>query len=324
MVNYRILRPATRDEWLELRKSGIGSSEIGIIARVSRFKTPVELYKQKRGLLAPEPETDIMRAGHDWEPWIAARYAAATGDVMDPRSEGDWIAMDVEKPYMRVSPDRIFWDKRIPAADRTYANAYIVECKNTRLGVTREDYPKSWFFQVQYQMGVMGIRKAVIAWFSEQPVLHFDYVEVNFNPVIFAEIERMITDFWVNHVQAGVKPEEPMTNEDASYLWPEASETVSVATEEIRHMCIEYNQLTSQKSAAEKKLDEIKLKVKTFMRDAVSLKTEDGKVLATWSNCNVADSFDKDRFGAEHPDLYQQYMRTNQTGRRMTFRKNVA
>lgn len=285
MARYSIVRPATREAWLEERKKGIGSSEVGVIAGVSRFRTPIGLWRLKSGLDQPEPENSVMAAGHEFEPLVAYKYALATGDVMDPLSEGDWIAVDTARPYLRVSPDRLFWDKGIPERERTGANSYIVECKTTKAAVTAEDYPKSWYFQVQYQMGVLGRQKAVIAWFSSAECLHFGYVEVRFNPAVYAEIVRMLSEFWTVNVLGGVMPTVVLTNDDASRMWPdEYRETVSVADEGLFQEVRKYNELSTRHSDIEKEMEDIKLHVKTFMKTTSELRSAEGRTLVTWKS----------------------------------------
>lgn len=39
----------TNDEWLEYRKTGIGGSDYGILAGISAYKTPIDLYNDKTG-----------------------------------------------------------------------------------------------------------------------------------------------------------------------------------------------------------------------------------------------------------------------------------
>ena len=40
---YRVIRPATHQDWLDERKKGIGSSEAGTIMGVNLFDTPYKL-----------------------------------------------------------------------------------------------------------------------------------------------------------------------------------------------------------------------------------------------------------------------------------------
>ena len=97
-MSYTIIRPESHEDWLRERSLGIGSSDVGTLAGVSHYDTPISLYMKRKGLTERQPETDAMRAGHVMEPAIAYMYHRATGDIMDPTSEGDWIAADNQRP----------------------------------------------------------------------------------------------------------------------------------------------------------------------------------------------------------------------------------
>ena len=52
---YRVIRPATHQEWLDERKKGIGSSEAGTVMGVNHFDTPYKLWRRKTGVDGPIP-----------------------------------------------------------------------------------------------------------------------------------------------------------------------------------------------------------------------------------------------------------------------------
>jgi Phage-related protein, predicted endonuclease len=39
----------SKDEWLQWRKRGIGGSDASIVCGLNRYKSPVELWMEKRG-----------------------------------------------------------------------------------------------------------------------------------------------------------------------------------------------------------------------------------------------------------------------------------
>ena len=43
-MSYTIIRPKDRNEWLEHRKSGIGSSEVATILGLNPWETPYQLW----------------------------------------------------------------------------------------------------------------------------------------------------------------------------------------------------------------------------------------------------------------------------------------
>lgn len=78
-MSYRVIRPATHEEWLEERKRGIGSSDAGTIMGASPFQTPYGLYLLKTGRAEPVKESDAMFNGHILEPAVAEWFSGKTG-----------------------------------------------------------------------------------------------------------------------------------------------------------------------------------------------------------------------------------------------------
>jgi predicted phage-related endonuclease len=62
-----ILTPSSRAEWLGLRKSTLGASEVAAILSVHPWLTRYELFARKSGLVAAVEETPAMRRGRHLE-----------------------------------------------------------------------------------------------------------------------------------------------------------------------------------------------------------------------------------------------------------------
>ena len=107
-MSYTIIRPKDRGEWLEYRKGGIGSSEVGTILGLNPYETPYQLWRKKKGIDAPQAETFAMKAGHYLEDAVSLFFADETGKQIIKASSGDWLIVNKEKSFMRVSPDRTF------------------------------------------------------------------------------------------------------------------------------------------------------------------------------------------------------------------------
>lgn len=70
---------ALTEKQLEFRRNGIGSSDIAAIVGLSRYRKPIDVYADKRGLTEPQPETPAMKAGSRMEPVTAQYFQDATG-----------------------------------------------------------------------------------------------------------------------------------------------------------------------------------------------------------------------------------------------------
>ena len=86
MSNVTIIRPKSREEWLEIRKSGIGSSEVATIVGLNPWETPYQLWRRKTGLDEPKQENAAMRNGHHLEDAVSRMWHDATGREIIKRS----------------------------------------------------------------------------------------------------------------------------------------------------------------------------------------------------------------------------------------------
>ena len=75
---------STHDEWLNLRKQGIGGSDAGVIMDVEQYnnKNIVDLWLEKSGKITKPNETNsAMERGHKLEPFIRQLYAIDNPDM---------------------------------------------------------------------------------------------------------------------------------------------------------------------------------------------------------------------------------------------------
>ena len=70
-MSNTVIRPKDRAEWLKVRESGIGSSEVATIIGLNPWETPYQLWRRKIGLDAPKQENFAMKAGHYLEDAVA-------------------------------------------------------------------------------------------------------------------------------------------------------------------------------------------------------------------------------------------------------------
>ena len=177
MSNVTMIKPKDRAEWLEHRKYGIGSSEVASILGLNPYETPYQLWRRKKGLDKPKDETFAMKAGHYLEDAVTRFWADETGREVIKSSASDWLFVNKEKEYLRVSPDRTFW---IPGMPKNNTNKGILECKTTQMQIDADDLPKHWFCQVQYQLGVSELQQGSLAWLSAGR--EFGYRDITFVP----------------------------------------------------------------------------------------------------------------------------------------------
>lgn len=69
----------THEEWLNVRRQGIGGSEAGAILGLSPFSSAFSVYAEKIGVKKADEANEAMRIGTDLEPYVAQRFMEATG-----------------------------------------------------------------------------------------------------------------------------------------------------------------------------------------------------------------------------------------------------
>lgn len=84
-------------DFLTNRRKGIGSSDVAAICGLSRWKTPFDVFVEKRGLVKDRPSNVSMRVGRAVERAIAQEYSEVTdrpiiwlGDVQKVDEGEDW------------------------------------------------------------------------------------------------------------------------------------------------------------------------------------------------------------------------------------------
>lgn len=300
---------------MNLRKSGIGSSEVGTILGLNPYETPYQLWRRKVGIDPPKPENFAMKAGHYLEDAVSKFYSDETGKEIIKASAGDWIIRSNEHPHMQVSPDRTFW---IPGLPKNNQNKGILECKTTQMEVDANNVPQSWFAQLQYQLGIAEYQQGALAWLTMGRL--FGYRDFEFDPDFFGYMAEEVTKFWVDNI---LGKQEPLLMTVEDVLLRDPKHTVGKAVEadpELAASCQELKELKEELSSMDNRKKELEATIKLAMGDAEALVTpaDGGKpqILATWKAAKDSVKFDEKKFAAEQPELYANYQFTQPGSRR--------
>lgn len=321
-TRFDAIFPKTHEEWLSERNKGIGSSEVGTILGVNHFDSPYKLWRRKKGLDKPIEETLIMRLGHLMEDAVATLFAEATGAKIYNRYSNDWIAVDKERPYLRVSPDRIFLPKNAKFRKENYR---ILECKTTRLNIDKDNPPKYWWCQIQYQMYVLGVDVGYLAWIKNGT--EFDYMEVERNDRFCEFMLNELDKFWNINILKNIEPDELVVSDTMAKYPENTDEYVKVDLEseafriykELVGVRKAYKALDERKEILENKLKMIIGENEGVMLDGEGLEPT---ILATWKSPKVkTKKFEKALFEKEHPELYSRYCSEQVGARRFIFKE---
>jgi putative phage-type endonuclease len=142
---------APEAEWLAMRTTGIGGSDIAAICGLNPYTSPLEIYLTKAGTPTPRKDNQALseaaEMGHELEPVVARRFAKNTGlPVFD--NPGTLRRPDL--PWALVNLDRFTEEDGLPG---------VVELK-TRSSYALRDWqdetPVDTQVQVQWQLAVTG------------------------------------------------------------------------------------------------------------------------------------------------------------------------
>lgn len=304
-----IIRPANREEWLTHRQEGIGSSEVATILGLNPWETPYQLWRRKKGLDAPKEETFAMKAGHYLEDAVSMFWHDETGRDIIKRSAIDWLILNADKPYMRVSPDRTYW----LSDSRKNSDKGILECKTTQMTIDEEDLPKHWFCQLQYQLGVAELEQGSLAWLCSGR--QFGYKDIALVPDFFQWIEEEVTKFWVDNIQGNIKPDATSVadvllkyNRHTDGKIIEVADDIYTAVNDLKALKEQIAQLDEQKESLEEK-------IKLGFGDAEAI-SYGGQTIATWKAPKPSEKFDAKAFAKAHPDLAKEFTAPYQGARR--------
>lgn len=149
----------SREEWLQYRRQGIGSSDAAAAVGLNPYQSPLELWMIKTGRdenlpkVDPNDDTSPMFWGTALEPFVAEHYARRTGYKVR-RKNAVLQHPDADKPWMLANIDR----EIVGAPD-----VQILECKTAgEFGARlwREGVPDYVQCQVQHQLAVTGKQAA--------------------------------------------------------------------------------------------------------------------------------------------------------------------
>ena len=69
----------SKEEWLALRKTGIGGSDAGAVCGLNPYRSAIHVFQEKVSETIAEVDKESMRQGRELEDYVAKRFMEATG-----------------------------------------------------------------------------------------------------------------------------------------------------------------------------------------------------------------------------------------------------
>lgn len=194
---------AGREKWLDARRDGLGGSEVGALIGVSEYETPFSIFNTKMNGGKDLSDVPAVEWGHRLEHVVAEKTAEEIG-LVSRFAGGLWAVRD--NPVLRVTPDRF------ATRQRSWKAIGVIECKTagdddewqsgsiTATGQGTGRAPLSYQAQIQWQMGILGLKKGWLGCYVSNQARDFFTVEVDFNPGWYTEMVQAGLRFWYENV----------------------------------------------------------------------------------------------------------------------------
>lgn len=309
-MSNTIIRPKDRSEWLKHRESGIGSSEVATIVGLNPWETPYQLWRRKLGIDPPQEESFAMKAGHYLEDAVAQFWHDETGQDIIKASAGDWLIVNDEKPFLRVSPDRTYWLSNMPHSN---GNKGILECKTTQKSIDADDLPKHWFCQVQYQLGVAEMQQGSLAWLCAGR--EFGYKDLTFVPDFYGWLVEEVERFWKDNIEGKQEPSAVSVQDVLLKYNRHTDGKIIEVGDDIFKDYQDLKDLKKDIAALEGKKDELEERIKLAFGDAEAI-SYGGDTIATWKAPKPTMKLDTKLLIAKYPNLADEFTLPVQGARR--------
>ena len=290
----------TRQEWLEIRRKGIGGSDAAAICGVNPWRGPLGVYLSKIGA-APEGDmNEAMEWGIELEDVIARKFSQRTGFAV---KRCNMVLQHPEHDWMLANIDRYVRDNDEPAWG-------VLEVKN--VGEYRaEDWadgavPDYYNIQVQHYMEVLG---ADYAWLC--PLIggrKLQPVKVMRSESMIRSLVKIERDFW-QLVETRTPPpidDSPDASKVLKALYPKSQATSVLIDEGL------YLRLKAAKEKvkdAEQEVRGLENEIKSLMGEAeAAMVPGNPKPVITWRG-STAHVLDVEAIKAAEPELCMKYMK---------------
>lgn len=317
----------TKDEWHDLRSTGLGGSDAGAVFGESPWTSAFALWAQKSGRVERNvTENEAMAWGTLLEDSVAEKFAA---DYNKPVVRWPVMLRSVAHPFMLANLDFVIveggefeagvvtsWEELTPPPGTITA---ILEIKTTGI-VGRPNHraweddgvPRTYELQGLHYTCVLGpevtnsvVFAALVA--GEGLVVR----QRDYTPEQQAEAIQRETEFW-DLVKSGTPPEvdgHNATLDTLGALYPTHQEGVVAEADEFVYETYEkFVQTNEAKKQLEQEVKALRAQLEQAVGDAEALAFM-GQTLFTFKATKDTEAFDVKAFKEAMPDVWAQFVR---------------
>ncbi len=291
------------EEWLKLRRIGIGGSDAGAICGVNPYSNALSVFRAKTSTKIEEVDNEAVRQGHDLEEYVAQRFSEATGFKV---RKSNMMYQSEEYPFMIADVDRLVVGEDAGLECKT-ASAYNAD--KWKDG----DIPLHYLLQCYHYMIVLGKK----TWYIAAVILgqEFVYRKIVWDDQLAARLIEIERDFWNNNVLMNRLPDPDGTEVSDDVI----KQYFGTAKKESTIKLIGFDDKLDRRTEILTKIKELETEqkkidqeIKLFMKE--NERAESDKYLVCWSNVE-SRRIDTKKFKAEKPEMYDEYSKPSSSRR---------
>lgn len=257
----------SKEQWLTIRRTGIGSSEIATILGENPYKTPFAYFQECIGEWEPDDLSDneAVEVGIDLEEYCGRKFTERTGRMV---RRDNFLRRSPHYPFMLANID-------FDVVAENGNSPEIAECK-TSLGRAAftdmwgdgpTDVPSAYILQVIHQLIVKGRRRGWIPALLAGPRVKVYCVEYR------ADIAEAIIEASREFYQRLLDREAPPVTAlgDAKRAFPTSRAIEVQATQEIVEAVEQLRAAKANEKGNKTRIDELQGRIAGFMADGDTL-----------------------------------------------------
>ncbi|MFW5745073.1 MAG: YqaJ viral recombinase family protein [Spirochaetota bacterium] len=299
---------SNRDEWLAVRRGGIGGSDAGAIMGLNPYASPLTVWMEKTGRTVNDVDNAAIRFGVMLEPvlrehaaeWIRDEFDLGPGAVNVYEltdDDGNPITLASKSyPFMLANVDGLVQTDN-GRGDTEWAVLEIKTAGERQASKWADgEVPDSYYVQVQHYLAVTGLERAIVVALVGRDIV---IREVPRNDDFVKRMREAEAEFW-----AMVREDDPPAptgreaeDEALLALYPDGEGEVVDASLETNVR--EYNELGEEIKRLEAERKRQAQTIKAAIGEGKTLIA--GEYRASWSRFERS-SIDSKRLAAELPD----------------------
>ena len=289
----------TNEEWLRLRKTGIGGSDAGAVCGVNPYSSAIKVFRDKTTDNYSKTNNEAIRIGHDLEQYVASRFSEVTGLKV---RRSNYMYRSIEHPFMIADIDRLVVGENAGLECKT-VSAYNAD--KWADGKT----PLHYIMQCYHYMVVTGKK----TWYIAAVILgkEFVYRKLEWDDKIISELINSEEYFWNNYILTRIMPPPDGSgacDEIIAEYFKKAKKSSSIELVGFDDKLNRRENILRQISVLQEEQKKIEQEIKLYMCDNEYAYSNDFNI--SW--CNV-DSvrLDTKRIKAEEPAVYSKYAKAS-------------